>query len=148
NELATGKRGGKSPVHPNDHVNQEQSSNDVIPTAMHVAAAVAIKNELVPALSHLEQILNEEGGEFKDVVEVGRTDLQDATPIRLDQEVSGWCSGVRQCVERGLRAMNALRELPLGGTAVGTGINAHPDFAKQAIGIVANKTKVTFVEAV
>src|SRR4051795_8206440 len=115
NEIATGTRGGKSPVHPNDHVNQEQSSNDVIPTAMHVSAAVAIKESLVPALAYLESKLNEKGKQFEDVVKIGRTHLQDATPILLGQEISGYCVQARQSVERATRAIHALRELPLGG---------------------------------
>ena len=147
NEIATGNRGGKSPVHPNDHVNQQQSSNDVIPTAMHVAAAVAMREELAPALAHLEAALNEKSKQFDDVVKIGRTHLQDATPIRLGQEISGWCAQARASVERVERAILALRELPLGGTAVGTGINSHPDFAKQTIAIIAKQTGVPFVEA-
>src|SRR4051795_7813476 len=125
NEIATGKRGGKEPVHPNDHVNQEQSSNDVIPTAIHVSAAVAIKESLVPALAHLEEALNHKSKQFDDVVKIGRTHLQDATPIRLGQELSGYCAQTAASVERAQRAILALRELPLGGTAVGTGINSH-----------------------
>jgi fumarate hydratase class II len=147
NEIATGKRGGKSPVHPNDHVNQQQSSNDVIPTAMHVAAAVAMRDQLVPALAHLEAALNEKTKQFDDVVKIGRTHLQDATPIRLGQEISGWCAQARASVERAERAILALRELPLGGTAVGTGINSHPDFAKRTIAVIAKETGVPFVEA-
>jgi fumarate hydratase, class II len=147
NEMATGKRGGKEPVHPNDHVNMQQSSNDVIPTAIHVAAATAIKESLVPALAHLEKALGAKSKEFDSIVKIGRTHLQDATPIRLGQELSGYAAQARQSVERALRAQNALRELPLGGTAVGTGINSHPDFAAQVIEIVSQKTKITFVEA-
>ena len=147
NEIATGRRGGKEPVHPNDHVNQEQSSNDVIPTAMHVSAAVAIKESLIPALSHLEQVLNAKAQQFDDVVKIGRTHLQDATPIRLGQELSGYAAQARLSVGRARRAIQALRELPLGGTAVGTGINSHPDFAKQAVAVIAEKTGVEFVEA-
>src|SRR5687768_8416750 len=89
NEIATGKRGGKEPVHPNDHVNQEQSSNDVIPTAMHVSAAVAIKASLVPALEHLAEALGRKAAEFDGIVKIGRTHLQDATPVRLGQEIGG-----------------------------------------------------------
>src|SRR5690242_20908624 len=96
NEIATGKRGGKEPVHPNDHVNMEQSSNDVIPTAMHVSAAAAIHESLVPALSYLEEKLNEKAEQYDDVVKIGRTHLQDATPIRLGQEISGYAAQVRQ----------------------------------------------------
>src|SRR3954462_11117074 len=147
NEIATGKRGGKEPVHPNDHVNQEQSSNDVIPTAMHVSAAVAINESLVPALAHLESKLNEKGKQFEDVVKIGRTHLQDATPIRLGQEISGYGAQARLAVMRAQKAIRALRELPLGGTAVGTGINSHPEFAKQAVAVIAQKTGIDFVEA-
>jgi fumarate hydratase class II len=147
NEIATGKRGGKEPIHPNDHVNQQQSSNDVIPTAMHVSAAVAIKESLIPALAHLEEQLNAKSREFDDVVKIGRTHLQDATPIRLGQEISGYCAQSAASVERAERAIVALRELPLGGTAVGTGINSHPDFAKQAVKEIARKTGIDFVEA-
>jgi fumarate hydratase class II len=147
NEIATGKRGGKDPVHPNDHVNQEQSSNDVIPTAMHVSAAVAIKESLIPSLQHLADVLSRKAAELGDVVKIGRTHLQDATPIRLGQEISGYAAQAKMSVERAKRAISALRELPLGGTAVGTGINSHPDYAKQAIKIIAQKTGIEFVEA-
>jgi fumarate hydratase class II len=147
NEIATGRRGGKEPVHPNDHVNQQQSSNDVIPTAIHVSAAVAIKESLVPALAHLEHQLNDKSKQFDDVVKIGRTHLQDATPIRLGQEISGYCYQAQMSVERAQRAVVALRELPLGGTAVGTGINSHPEFAKQAVRVIAQQTGIDFVEA-
>jgi fumarate hydratase class II len=147
NEIATGQRGGKSPVHPNDHVNQQQSSNDVIPTAIHVAAAVAMREQLAGALAHLESKLNEKAKQFEDVIKIGRTHLQDATPIRLGQEISGWCVQARQSVERVERAILALRELPLGGTAVGTGINSHPQFARRAIAVIAQRTGIPFVEA-
>jgi len=147
NEIATGKRGGKEPVHPNDHVNMEQSSNDSIPTAIHVAAAVAIKESLVPALQHLEQVLDKKAKQFDDIVKIGRTHLQDATPIRLGQELSGYAAQARIGVMRANKAINALRELPLGGTAVGTGINSHPEYAKQAIEVIARKTGLEFVEA-
>src|SRR5687768_3839582 len=147
NEVATGKRGGKDPVHPNDHVNMEQSSNDVIPTAIHVAAAVAIKETLVPALGHLEAALTKKAEEFDNVVKIGRTHLQDATPIRLGQEISGYAAQARLSVERANRAIAALRELPLGGTAVGTGINSHPEYAAHAIKVIAQKTGIPFVES-
>jgi fumarate hydratase class II len=147
NEIATGKRGGKEPVHPNDHVNQEQSSNDVIPTAMHVSAAVAIKQTLIPALEHLAGALDKKAQQFDDVVKIGRTHLQDATPIRLGQEIGGYAAQARLGVERARRAIAALRELPLGGTAVGTGINSHPDYAKQAVAVIARKTGIDFAEA-
>src|SRR3954452_10311477 len=147
NEIATGQRGGKEPVHPNDHVNQEQSSNDVIPTAMHVSAAVAIKESLVPALEHLAGVLEGKARQFDDVVKIGRTHLQDATPIRLGQEISGYAAQARLSALRAQKAIRALRELPLGGTAVGTGINSHPDFAKQAVAVIAQRTGIDFVEA-
>jgi fumarate hydratase class II len=147
NEIATGKRGGKDPVHPNDHVNQEQSSNDSIPTAMHISAAVAIKETLIPALEHLAASLDRKAKQFDDVVKIGRTHLQDATPIRLGQEISGYAAQAKLSVERARRAIHALRELPLGGTAVGTGINSHPDYAKQTIAVIAKKSGIDFVEA-
>ena len=147
NEIVTGKRGGKEPVHPNDHVNMEQSSNDTIPTAMHVSAAVAIKESLVPALQHLTEALQKKADEYDAVVKIGRTHLQDATPIRLGQELSGYAHQARLGVERAQKALRAMRELPLGGTAVGTGINSHPDFAKQAVAVIAQKTGIEFVEA-
>jgi len=147
NEIATGKRGGKDPIHPNDHVNQQQSSNDVIPTAIHVAAAVAMKESLAPALEHLATALDEKAKQYDDVVKIGRTHLQDATPIRLGQELSGYAQQAHLAALRANKAIKALRELPLGGTAVGTGINSHPDFAKQAIAVIAQKTGIDFVEA-
>src|SRR5687768_2221736 len=147
NEIATGKRGGKEPVHPNDHVNQEQSSNDVIPTAMHVSAAVAIKETLIPALSHLADALDKKAKQFDDVVKIGRTHLQDATPIRLGQEISGYAAQARLAVTRAEKAIRALRELPLGGTAVGTGINSHPAYAALAIAAISHKTGIEFIEA-
>ena len=147
NELATGNRGGKSPVHPNDHVNMQQSSNDVIPTAIHVSAAVAMRESLVPSLEHLAQSLSRKATELDDVVKIGRTHLQDATPIRLGQEISGYAAQAHLAVMRANKAINALRELPLGGTAVGTGINSHPEFATRAIQVIAQKTNIEFVEA-
>src|SRR5450432_28800 len=147
NEIAAGKRGGKDPIHPNDHVNMEQSSNDVIPTAIHVSAAVAIKEALIPALEHLADALTLKANAYDDIVKIGRTHLQDATPIRLGQELSGYAAQAKLGMMRAEKAMRALRELPLGGTAVGTGINSHPDFARQAIAVIAEKTGIDFVEA-
>lgn len=147
NEIATGKRGGKEPIHPNDHVNMQQSSNDVIPTAIHVSAAVAMKESLIPALQHLSKTLDQKAKQFDDVVKIGRTHLQDATPIRLGQELSGYAAQAQLGAMRAEKAIRALRELPLGGTAVGTGINSHPEFAKQAIGVIAQKSGIDFVEA-
>src|SRR5687768_13068394 len=142
NEIATGKRGGKDPIHPNDHVNQQQSSNDVIPTAIHVAAAVSIMEDLIPALDKLSQALERKAEQFDDVVKIGRTHLQDATPIRLGQELSGYARQARLGMDRANRAIEALRELPLGGTAVGTGINSHPAYAALAIAAISHKTGI------
>ncbi|MGH7177517.1 MAG: class II fumarate hydratase [Tepidisphaeraceae bacterium] len=147
NELANGKRGGREPIHPNDHVNMQQSSNDVIPTAMHVSAAVGMKMDLIPALEHLAKALEAKSKEYNDLVKIGRTHLQDATPILLGQELSGYAAQARLGVMRANKAINALRELPLGGTAVGTGINSHPDFANQAVAVIAKMTGIDFVEA-
>jgi fumarate hydratase class II len=147
NEIATGKRGGKSPVHPNDHVNMQQSSNDVIPTVIHVAAAMAMREKLVPALEYLQLALEAKSRELDDVVKIGRTHLQDATPVRLGQEIGGWAAQVDHSVQRAKRAIAALRELPLGGTAVGTGINSHPQFASRVIASLAQRTEIDFVEA-
>src|SRR3954463_1315142 len=147
NEIATGKRGGKEPIHPNDHVNMEQSSNDVIPTAIHVSAAIEIKESLIPALNHLSDALSRKAAELDSIVKIGRTHLQDATPIRLGQELSGYAAQAKLGSMRAEKAIRALRELPLGGTAVGTGINSHPDFAKQAVAVIARKSGIDFVEA-
>jgi fumarate hydratase class II len=147
NEIDTGQRGGKAPVHPNDHVNMQQSSNDVIPTAMHVAAATALQANLLPALQHLHDALAAKAKAFDDVVKIGRTHLQDATPIRVGQELSGYAQQALLSAQRCRRAVEALRELPLGGTAVGTGINAHPEFAARAIAVISQRTGVSFAEA-
>jgi fumarate hydratase class II len=147
NEIATGKRGGKAPIHPNDHVNMEQSSNDVIPTAIHVSAAVEMKEQLIPALNHLADALSRKAAEFDSIVKIGRTHLQDATPIRLGQELSGYAQQAHLGAMRAEKAIRALRELPLGGTAVGTGINSHPEFAAHTIKEIAHKTGIDFVEA-
>lgn len=147
NEIASGKRGGKDPVHPNDHVNMQQSSNDVIPTAMHIATASAIRQDLIPALQHLAETLDAKAKQFDDVIKIGRTHLQDATPIRLGQEISGYAAQAHLAVHRCHKAINALRELPLGGTAVGTGINSHPTFASLAIAAISQEIGIEFMEA-
>ena len=147
NEIATGKRGGREPVHPNDHVNMQQSSNDVIPTAIHVAAGVSIMESLIPALEKLASALEDKAEQYHEVVKIGRTHLQDATPVRLGQELSGYARQARLAMDRANRAVEALRELPLGGTAVGTGINSHPNFARQAIKVIAKKSGINYVEA-
>jgi fumarate hydratase class II len=147
NEVATGKRGGKEPIHPNDHVNMEQSSNDVIPTAMHVSAAVAIRESLTPALEHLAAALARKAAQYDSIVKIGRTHLQDATPIRLGQELGGYAHQAKLGAARCAKAVETLRELPLGGTAVGTGINSHPEFARRAAALIAKKSGIAFVEA-
>jgi fumarate hydratase class II len=145
-ELLGGKRGEKL-VHPNDHVNRGQSSNDVIPTAMHVAALDGIEHSLIPALEELHKALAGKAQEFHDVLKIGRTHLQDATPIRLGQEFSGYASQVQHGIARLRAAQKDLGELALGGTAVGTGINTHPAFARRTIARLASETKLTMCEA-
>ena len=146
-QLAGQPIGSKKPVHPNDHVNMGQSSNDVIPTAIHVAAAEALKNELLPALEDLSEALASKAREFWDVIKIGRTHLMDATPVRLGQEFAGYARQAENGVERVHSAVRALHELPLGGTAVGTGLNCHPDFPRLAIGHLARQTGIPFQEA-
>ncbi len=146
-ELSGGQIGSRDPVHPNDHVNMGQSSNDVIPTAIHVAAAEAIKNDLVPALQQLAQELGRKATAFDDTVKIGRTHLQDATPIRLGQEFSGYAAQLNLSVKRAQKAIKALSELAIGGTAVGTGINTHPAFGSTVCERLAGETGIAFVEA-
>jgi fumarate hydratase class II len=134
-------------VHPNDHVNLGQSSNDTFPTAIHVAAAQEIRNRLVPALESLAVALEAKSRAFHGVLKIGRTHLMDATPVRLGQEFGGWARQVRLAVTRAWKAVDALGELPLGGTAVGTGLNTHPDFAAKAIARLAEATGIPFREA-
>src|SRR5579859_587552 len=133
NEILGGKRGDKSPVHPNDHVNLCQSSNDVFPTAIHISVIAAIREELLPSLEHLQKALAGKAREFDDVMKIGRTHLQDATPVRLGQEFSGYATQMTYAQGRAEQAIETLDALPLGGTAVGTGLNAHPEFAKRTI---------------
>jgi fumarate hydratase, class II len=121
------------PVHPNDHVNKGQSSNDVIPTAIHLAALISIKEDLIPALEKLQGALEEKAKEFDDVVKVGRTHLQDATPIRLGQEFKGYAGQIERGIKRVKKASEDLTEVALGGTAVGTGVNTHPEFASKVV---------------
>lgn len=147
NELLGGKPGDKAPVHPNDHVNQGQSSNDVIPTCIHISAYEMIKNKLLPALKELEAALKEKTQELDRIVKIGRTHLQDATPVRLGQEFSGYAAMVSHGIKRIEKAKEFLAELALGGTAVGTGINTHPEFASRAIKKVRSLTGILFKEA-
>ncbi len=146
-ELSGGTIGSRDPVHPNDHVNMGQSSNDVIPTAIHVAAAEAMKNDLIPALQQLAQELGRKAIAFDETVKIGRTHLQDATPIRLGQEFSGYAAQISLSVKRAQKAIKALAELAIGGTAVGTGINTHPAFGSTVCERLAGETGVPFVEA-
>ncbi|HEY4719048.1 MAG TPA: class II fumarate hydratase [Candidatus Methylomirabilis sp.] len=146
-ELLGGRIGSKRPAHPNDHVNLGQSSNDVIPTAIHLAALQEIERDLVPALRKLHQVLLAKAQEFDRVVKIGRTHLQDATPIRLGQEFSGYARQVELGLARIDRARPSLQELALGGTAVGTGINTHPEFPARVIRLLAEMTRLPFTEA-
>jgi fumarate hydratase class II len=145
-ELLGGKRGDKS-VHPNDHVNRGQSSNDVIPTAIHIAALDGIVHQLVPALNELHSALLKKAQQFGEVLKIGRTHLQDATPIRLGQEFSGYASQIEHGIARLLKLEDHLGELALGGTAVGTGINTHVEFARRAIAGIASETGLNLREA-
>jgi fumarate hydratase class II len=130
-QIAGGELGSKDPVHPNDHVNRGQSSNDVIPTAIHLSALISIKQDLLPGLRMLQSALEEKSREFDDVVKTGRTHLQDATPIRLGQEFEGHAGQIERGIQRVNKAVEDLAEVALGGTAVGTGVNTHPEFASK-----------------
>lgn len=145
-EITGGKRGDKT-IHPNDHVNLGQSSNDAIPAAIHIAAAEQINKKLIPVLQKLHTVLLEKAMAFDSIVKIGRTHLQDATPIRLGQEFSGYARQIALGVERLKAIQERLNELALGGTAVGTGINTHPEFASRAIALIAQETGCDFSEA-
>jgi fumarate hydratase, class II len=146
-ELLGGKIGSKDPVHPNDHVNRSQSSNDTFPTAMHIAAAEEIVHRLVPALQTLRNALNDKAEAFKDIIKIGRTHLQDATPLTLGQEFSGYVQMLANAIERAEGVLPRLYALAQGGTAVGTGLNAKPGFAEKFAEEVAAYTKLSFVTA-
>ncbi|MDO4571258.1 MAG: class II fumarate hydratase [Planctomycetia bacterium] len=137
----------KKPIHPNDHVNMGQSTNDTFPTAIHVAAASAIENQLIPALEACASILEQKADEWKDVLKIGRTHLADATPMTLGQEFGGFARQLRLAIEGVREGQSALLELPVGGTAVGSGLNTHPEFACKVCAYLADKTGVPFVEA-
>lgn len=139
--------GSKDPIHPNDDVNMGQSSNDIIPTTLHVAVAEAIQSQLVPSLEHLAEALEAKAEAFKGIVKIGRTHLMDATPLTLGQEFSGYAAQVRKGAARAKKAVAALSELAIGGTAVGTGINCHPEFAGRVCKILSDKTGIPFREA-
>ncbi|MDQ6654365.1 MAG: class II fumarate hydratase [Verrucomicrobiota bacterium] len=146
-QLAGNAIGAKDPVHPNDHVNMGQSSNDVIPSAIHVSAAEELKNHLLPALERLQNELEAKAKEFWDVIKIGRTHLMDATPVRLGQEFGGYAQQIAYGRERVERAIGVLRELPLGGTAVGTGLNRHHDFPAKVMRHLKARTEIDFREA-
>jgi fumarate hydratase class II len=141
--LASLKSGLK--VHPNDHVNSGQSSNDVIPTVIHVSACLAIHNDLLPALDGLRATLERRMSELSTVVKTGRTHLMDAMPIRIDQELGAWRTQVIKAMQRITGSLQRLSQLPLGGTAIGTGVNAHPEFGPRVAALLARKTQLTFV---
>ncbi|WP_027134056.1 class II fumarate hydratase [Geminicoccus roseus] len=147
NELTTGKRGGKSPVHPNDHCNRGQSSNDTFPTAMHIAAGEQAMGELIPALEHLHAALAKKAEEFADIIKIGRTHLQDATPMTLGQEFGGYACQIQYGIERVKVALPRVWYLAQGGTAVGTGLNAKKGFAEGFAAEVAKITGLPFVTA-
>jgi fumarate hydratase class II len=147
NEILTGKRGGKEPVHPNDHVNKSQSSNDSFPTAMHIAAARAVHDRLLPALDTMHSRLADQARRWDSIVKIGRTHLQDATPLTLGQEFSGYAAQVADCAARVKDAMPRLLRLAQGGTAVGTGLNAPPGFAEEFAQEVAQLTRLPFTSA-
>lgn len=143
-ELAGGVMGSKKPIHPNDHANLSQSSNDTFPTAMHIAAATELRQRLIPVVEQLRDTLNEKAVAFKDVIKIGRTHLQDATPLSVGQEFSGWVALLDRDVARLRFALDGLYDLAIGGTAVGTGINAHPEFGARAAAKIAELTGLPF----
>lgn len=147
NEIAGSELGSKSPLHPNDHVNLSQSSNDVFPTAMHIAGAIALHQQLIPAVKKLRDALASKATAFDTIVKIGRTHLMDAVPLTLGQEFSGYRAQLDQSLDRIQSCLPHLYELALGGTAVGTGLNAHPDFAVQVAAKIADLTGLPFQTA-
>ncbi len=147
NEIATGTRGGKSPVHPNDHVNLSQSSNDVFPTAIHIAAVLAVNEQLIPALAQLHGSIAAKAKAWSSIVKIGRTHLQDAVPLTLGQEFGAHAAALAADIARIEDARNGLLALALGGTAVGTGLNSHPEFSDRAAKQIALLTKQPFTSA-
>ncbi|HEX3997530.1 MAG TPA: class II fumarate hydratase [Pirellulales bacterium] len=147
-ELTGGDRfAQQKPIHPNDHVNMGQSTNDMFPTAIHVAVAVAIHGQLMPALERLQSVLEAKSQAWDKIIKIGRTHLADATPLRLGQEIGGWARQIELSVARARRAAEAVYELPAGGTAVGTGINTHPEFGRRVAAALAEETGIPLVEA-
>ena len=146
-QILGGKMGTKKPVHPNDHVNKSQSTNDVFPTAMHIAIAIRARGKLIPSLKNLEKELKKKITQFNKIVKVGRTHLQDATPITLGQEFSGYHAQLKKCIERIENALDEINFLAQGGTAVGTGINTRKNFDKQIVNEIRKITKIPFKPA-
>jgi fumarate hydratase class II len=147
-EMLGGDRFHKDkPVHPNDHVNMGQSTNDIFPTAIHVAVALEIKNNLIPGLEKLQDVLTQKAKEWDQIIKIGRTHLADATPLRLGQEIGGFARQIELSVGRAKKAIEPILELPAGGTAVGTGINTHPEFGRRVAEVLAKETGVPFIEA-
>lgn len=146
-EILGGERGMERLVHPNDDVNKSQSSNDVFPTAMHVAAVIALREHLIPQLNSLSGVLSDKSREFNDIVKIGRTHLQDATPLTLGQEISGWVAMLQHNLRHLEQSIPHLAELALGGTAVGTGLNTHPEYAVRVAAELADYTGQPFVTA-
>jgi fumarate hydratase class II len=147
NEIITGKKGGKAPVHPNDHVNLGQSSNDVIPSTIHISALISIKDHLIPSLELLHTTILQKAVEFDEIKKIGRTHLQDAVPMTLGQEFSGYARQIELGIKRIKAIEERLSELALGGTAIGTGLNTHPDFGARVIALIAEYTKLPFRSA-
>jgi fumarate hydratase, class II len=143
-EIAGGEKGTKKPIHPNDHINMSQSSNDTFPTAMHIAAADRVKRTLIPAIQSLHDAIAAKAKQFHDVVKIGRTHLQDAVPLTFGQEFGGWASLLERDIKRLEQALDGLYDLAIGGTAVGTGLNAHPEFAERAAKKIAELTELPF----
>jgi fumarate hydratase class II len=143
-EIAGGVMGSKKPIHPNDDVNMSQSSNDTFPTAMHIAAASRVAEVLIPAVEHLRDAVQAKARQFQDVVKIGRTHLMDATPLTVGQEMSGWANQLDRDVERLKLVLPGLYDLAIGGTAVGTGLNSHPEFAERAAKKIADLTGLPF----
>jgi fumarate hydratase class II len=137
----------EKPVHPNDHVNMGQSTNDIFPTSIHVAVAVEIQKDLIPALQKFHDVLAEKAQQWDKIIKIGRTHLADATPLRLGQEIGGFARQLAMSIERAKRGIEAILELPAGGTAVGTGINTHPEFGSRVAQVLAKETGIPFVEA-
>src|SRR5437763_4151189 len=143
-EIAGGEMGLKKPIHPNDHVNMSQSSNDTFPAAMHIAAAERVKNALIPAIKSVHDAIAAKAKEFKDVVKIGRTHLQDAVPLTFGQEFGGWASLLERDIKRLEQALDGLYDLAIGGTAGGTALNAHPEFAERPAKKIAQLTGLPF----